>query len=33
VSWFMTSIESRGAHGCGEQWHKGHEGLDRFGPL
>jgi hypothetical protein len=21
VSWFMTRFESRGAHGCGEQWH------------
>jgi hypothetical protein len=20
VSWFMTRLESRGAHGCGEQW-------------
>jgi hypothetical protein len=26
LSWFMTSIESRDAHRCGEQWqHKGHE--------
>jgi hypothetical protein len=26
LSWFMTSIKSRGAHGCGEQWqHKGHK--------
>ncbi len=24
----MTSIESRGAHGCQEQWqHEGHEGF------
>jgi hypothetical protein len=30
--WFMTSIDSRCAHGYGEQWqHMEHEGLDRFG--
>jgi hypothetical protein len=21
MSWFMTRLESRGAHGCEEQWH------------
>jgi hypothetical protein len=28
VSWFMTSIASRGAHESGEQWqHEGHGGV------
>jgi hypothetical protein len=28
LSWFMTSIESRGAHKSGERWkHEGHEGF------
>jgi hypothetical protein len=28
VSWFMTSIESRGAHRPGERWkHEGREGF------
>jgi hypothetical protein len=28
MSWFMTSIKSRGAHESGERWkHEGHEGF------
>jgi hypothetical protein len=28
LSWFMTSIESMGAHECGEHWkHDEHEGF------